>query len=290
LHCTKTGAGYLRRDLAFVKANVAVHNREGIEYSQRSMLVVKKYPNRRLYDTAESRYITLEDLASRIKAGSDVLVQDATSGADLTQATLTQIILESRGGARLLPVPLLLRLIRLGDEALAEFLGRYVSWALEMYLQAQHGARALMPMNPLANAPFAATNALARLVLGATKWGSQAAQGNAPSPAAQPQPFVPQPDTYGGPIPEPPPSEPMMPHMPTGEEVAAAIEAETAHVHGEVSDVADDVARLRREIEALKRSMATSTRETRGPRDGAKAGRAPRATRKVAPKVAPKKR
>ena len=244
------------------------------------MLVVKKYPNRRLYDTAESRYITLEDLAARVKAGSDVLVQDATTGADLTQATLTQIILESRGGARLLPVPLLLRLIRLGDEALAEFFGRYVSWALEMYLQAQHGARALMPLNPLANAPFAATNALARLVLGATKWGNSPSA-PMPTPAGVPG---------GGPTPEPPPSEPgEPPHMPTGAEVAAAIEAETAQVHGEVSDVADDVARLRREIEALKRSMATSGRETRGPRDGAKTARAPRAARS-ARKVVAKKR
>ena len=148
------------------------------------MLVVKKYPNRRLYDTAESKYITLEDLAARIKGGADVLVQDATNGADLTQVTLTQIILESRGGARLLPVPLLLRLIRLGDEALAEFMGRYISWALEMYLQAQQGARALMPLNPLVNAPFAATNALARLVLGATKWGGGAGSAAAPPPAA----------------------------------------------------------------------------------------------------------
>jgi polyhydroxyalkanoate synthesis repressor PhaR len=257
------------------------------------MLVVKKYPNRRLYDTVESKYITLEDLAARIKAGSDVLVQDATSGADLTQATLTQIILESRGGARLLPVPLLLRLIRLGDEALAEFLGRYVSWALEMYLQAQHGARALMPLNPLANAPFAATNALARLVLGATRWG------NAPSAAAPPSPVaassaVPPFDglaDFGAEVPFDPtqPQAQHMPHMPTGEEVAAAIEAETAHVHGEVSDVADDVARLRREIEALKRSMVSSGRESRGPRDGAKAARAPR-TARSARKVAPKKR
>ena len=63
------------------------------------MLVVKKYPNRRLYDTAESRYITLEDLAERIKAGSDVLVQDATTRADLTQATLTQIILAFKPAA-----------------------------------------------------------------------------------------------------------------------------------------------------------------------------------------------
>ena len=246
------------------------------------MLVVKKYPNRRLYDTAESRYITLEDLAERIKKGSDVLVQDATTGADLTQATLTQIILESRGGAKLLPVPLLLRLIRLGDEALAEFFGRYVSWALEMYLQAQHGARALMPINPLANAPFAATNALARLVLGAAnKWGSPAS-GAAPSPMPPVSPSA-QPDTYGGPIPEPPPSEPqpfVAPHMPTGAEVAAAIEAETAQVHGEVSGVVDDVARLRLEIEALKRSMASATRDSRA----AKPARAARAPRKNAPK------
>ena len=239
------------------------------------MLVVKKYPNRRLYDTAESRYITLEDLANLIKAGSDVLVQDATTGADLTQVTLTQIILESRGGARLLPVPLLLRLIRLGDEALAEFLGRYVSWALEMYVQARQGARALMPLNPLVSAPFAATDALARLVLGATQWGSS-------QPAAAPVMASPVP------VPEAPPSEAGHvvhgPHMPTGAEVAAAIEAETAHVHGEVSGVADDVARLRREIEALKRSVATSARESRARADGAKtASRAP-ARKKTAKK------
>jgi hypothetical protein len=89
------------------------------------------------------------------------------------------------------------------------------------------------------------------------------------------------------PVPEAPPSETF--HMPTGEEVAAAIEAETAHVHGEVSDVADDVARLRREIEALKRSMANGGRDNRAPRDGAKTARAPR-TARSARKVAPKKR
>ena len=223
------------------------------------MLVVKKYPNRRLYDTAESRYITLEDLAERIKAGSDVLVQDATTGIDLTQSTLTQIILESRGGAKLLPVPLLLRLIRLGDEALAEFFGRYVSWALELYVQARQGARALMPMNPLMQAPFAATDALARLVLGASQWVNPLAPPAAPpaAPQASPPPFP----TPNG-LPEPPPSEPLTaaPHMPTGAEVAAAIEAETAQVQGQVVDVADDVARLRLEIEALKRSMTPSPR------------------------------
>jgi len=231
------------------------------------MLVVKKYPNRRLYDTSESRYITLEDLADRIKAGADVLVQDVQSGADLTQATLTQIILESRGGARLLPVPLLVRLIRLGDEALAEFFGRYVSWALELYMQARQGARTLMPLNPLATAPFAATDALARLVLGATQqWASPpgVAPPGAGVPPAQTVPMPPMP------MPETPPSVPPPPYAAGGAEVAADVDTGSVPPPGaswaagsgapagaaaSAADVASDVARLRREIEALKRSM-----------------------------------
>jgi polyhydroxyalkanoate synthesis repressor PhaR len=134
-----------------------------------AIVLVKKYSNRRLYDTNDSRYITLEELAEKIRAGADARVVDAKSGEDLTQATLAQIIIESRGGARLLPVPLLVQLIRLGDLALAEFLGRYLSWALELYLQMKQGAQA-MPLQPLASLPFTATNALARLLGGAAGW------------------------------------------------------------------------------------------------------------------------
>src|SRR5262245_46762004 len=65
-------------------------------------MLVKKYTNRRLYDTEESRYITLEELAEKIRAGDDASVIDARTGEDLTQATLTQIIMESRGAARIL--------------------------------------------------------------------------------------------------------------------------------------------------------------------------------------------
>jgi polyhydroxyalkanoate synthesis repressor PhaR len=100
-------------------------------------VLVKKYSNRRLYDTTESRYITLEELAERVRAGADPRVVDAKTSEDLTQSTLTQVILESRGGAKLLPVPFLTQLIRLGDSALAEFLGRYLSWALDVYLSAK---------------------------------------------------------------------------------------------------------------------------------------------------------
>lgn len=109
---------------------------------------MKKYGNRRLYDTARSRYITLEDLAEIIRGGEDVRVVDAKNGDELTAATLAQIIIEGRGAGRLLPVPLLVQLIRMGDDALAEFLGQYVSWALELYLQARQGVSAISPFNP----------------------------------------------------------------------------------------------------------------------------------------------
>jgi polyhydroxyalkanoate synthesis repressor PhaR len=102
-------------------------------------MIVKKYGNRRLYDTESSRYVRLDEIAERIRAGADVRVVDATSGADLTAPTLAQMIFENERTARLLPVPLLLQLIRMGEEPLADFLGRYVSWALEIYMQARSG-------------------------------------------------------------------------------------------------------------------------------------------------------
>ena len=155
-------------------------------------MLVKKYTNRRLYDTEESRYITLEELAEKIRKGDDAQVVDARTGEDLTQPTLTQIIMESRGAARILPVPLLLQLIRLGDEALAEFLGLYLSQALDSYLALKRGAQAIAPFNPLANLPFAATNALARLLMGGLGDGSMA-PGAYPPPAYMPAQAAPPP-------------------------------------------------------------------------------------------------
>lgn len=111
-------------------------------------MLVKKYGNRRLYDTDKSKYVRLDEIAERIRDGVDVRVVDAKSGADLTAPTLAQIIFEDRNAARLLPVPLLLQLIRMGDEPLADFLGQYVSWALEIYMQTRSGIASLY--NPFA--------------------------------------------------------------------------------------------------------------------------------------------
>lgn len=146
------------------------------------MLVVKKYGNRRLYDTDQSRYITLEELTERIRSGIEVKVVDAKTNADLTQATLTQVIIEGRGVGAFLPVPLLHQLIRLGDDSLAEFFNRYVQLALEMYLQMKAGVSSLSPFNP-----FAAMNPFASAMLRPFQSG-----GGAPSPA--PAPAAPQTD------------------------------------------------------------------------------------------------
>lgn len=141
-------------------------------------MLVKKYGNRRLYDTDASRYITLEELADAIRRGAEPRVVDAKTQEDLTQSTLAQIIVEGRGAARLLPVPLLLQLVRLGDDALAEFFGRYMTFALEMYLQAKQGAAALGALNPflggLGGGLSNGLGALGRLVPPVGLFGGQA--------------------------------------------------------------------------------------------------------------------
>jgi polyhydroxyalkanoate synthesis repressor PhaR len=156
-------------------------------------MIVKKYSNRRLYDTEESRYITLEELTDKVRRGTDVEIIDAKSGEDLTQQTLTQIILETKA-ARLLPTPLLARLIRMQDDALGEFFGKYVSAALELYLSAKQGAQAVSPYFPFATVPFSAGNAFARLLNGIPSW-SDALGGSpdkAPPGAAAPPPPAPR--------------------------------------------------------------------------------------------------
>ena len=102
------------------------------------MRTIKKYSNRRLYDTEVSGYITLDELAQTIRSGVDVEVVDAKSGDDLTQATLAQIVMET-GAARLLPSPLLTQMIRMGDDALAEFMQLYVAWAFQVYSETKKG-------------------------------------------------------------------------------------------------------------------------------------------------------
>jgi polyhydroxyalkanoate synthesis repressor PhaR len=100
--------------------------------------VIKKYENRRLYDTGASRYINLDDVARMVREGVDVQVVDARSGEDLTRVVLTQIIMEdAKGRESGPPLDLLRQLIVASDRATHDFLAWYLSTVTEMYQKAQ---------------------------------------------------------------------------------------------------------------------------------------------------------
>jgi polyhydroxyalkanoate synthesis repressor PhaR len=209
-------------------------------------VLIKKYGNRRLYDTGDSRYITLEELALRIRSGTDVRVVDAQTGEDLTQATLVQLVLETGTAGKFMPVQLLTQMIRLSDDTLAEFFSRYVTSALDLYLQAKRGVQSVAAYNPLAQLPMAAGDALARMWMGSPFGG-----GGYP----QQQAYAPPP--YGGyapPSPYPPGS---VAPPENGENEAPPQRASDPHVEAAASK-SDDVAAMRRELEELKQAVRES--------------------------------
>ncbi len=93
--------------------------------------VIKRYSNRKLYDTQESRYVTLEEIEEKIRAGREISVVDAASGEDLTSVTLAQIILENERNRRAaLPSAFLHQLIKYG-EAWQDFVQKSMKSSLE---------------------------------------------------------------------------------------------------------------------------------------------------------------
>jgi polyhydroxyalkanoate synthesis repressor PhaR len=99
--------------------------------------VIKRYSNRKLYDTQESRYVTLDEIEEMIRAGREISVVDATSGDDLTSVTLTQIILENERNHRAnLPSAFLHQLIKHG-EAWQDFVHRTMRSSLEGFVSSQ---------------------------------------------------------------------------------------------------------------------------------------------------------
>ncbi len=218
-----------------------------MRFTRQPPRLIKKYPNRRLYDTTDSAYITLDELVSRVKGGADVRIVDATTNEDLTQQTLAQMLFDGRGAARFLSVPLLTQLVRLGDDALSDFLGRYLSTALELYIQSRRGAQALAPFNPLATLPFAATDALARLLNGALPWPG-GAQAYAPPPAPV-YPSVAQPA--------------VVPAMPLDEPAMAILDAQAAQ--DSALEAHRDIEALRAELAALRQRVQTQEDQRQEP-------------------------
>lgn len=104
----------------------------------RDRIVIKKYANRRLYDTSNSRYINLEDIAALVRNGKDVQVLDASTGEDITRVTLTQIIVEdAKDQPSGLPLELLRQLIQASDRVGQEFIMWYLKSAFDAYSKVQ---------------------------------------------------------------------------------------------------------------------------------------------------------
>lgn len=98
-------------------------------------ILIKKYPNRRLYDTQASSYITIHDVAELIKEGHRVEVREVTSDEDVTALVLTQIIMnKAKDNQELLPVSLLHLVIQFGENELHEFFDKYLEKTMENYL------------------------------------------------------------------------------------------------------------------------------------------------------------
>jgi polyhydroxyalkanoate synthesis repressor PhaR len=108
------------------------------EDSRAKILEIKKYPNRRYYDATHSRHLTLEEIRSLIQQGYDIRVIDAKTSADITAQVLTQIILElDTPKLDSLPVPLLVRLIRMNDQLVKDFIDKYFNQALKSFFDYQ---------------------------------------------------------------------------------------------------------------------------------------------------------
>ena len=101
-------------------------------------LEIKKYPNRRYYDATHSKHLTLDEIRGLIQQGYDIRVVDAKTSSDITAQVLTQIILElDTPKLDSLPVPLLLRIIRMNDQLVKDFIEKYFNQALKSFLDYQ---------------------------------------------------------------------------------------------------------------------------------------------------------
>ena len=108
-----------------------------------SPTTIKKYANRRLYNTASSAYVTLADLAKMVKNGEDFVVYDAKTNEDITRSVLTQIIFEQEGieGQSLLPTTFLRQLIRFYGDSMQALLPSYLQFSIDRFNGERHAMR-----------------------------------------------------------------------------------------------------------------------------------------------------
>ena len=162
-------------------------------------ITIKKYANRRLYNTASSAYVTLADLAAMVKAGEDFVVYDAKSGEDITRSVLTQIIFEQEGkeGQSLLPATFLRQVIRFYGDSVQALLPRYLEFSIDRFTNEQQKFRDEMRRTfgatPFGNSSFEALEEMTRKNLAAfsqalTMFTPLPFVGAPPAPQANPAP------------------------------------------------------------------------------------------------------
>jgi len=107
-----------------------------------SQVVIKKYANRRLYNTATSSYVTLDDLSGMVRDDVEFVVFDAKTGEDITRSVLTQIIVEEEAkGQNLLPIGFLRQLIGMYGDSLQELVPKYLEHSMESFIDNQEQMR-----------------------------------------------------------------------------------------------------------------------------------------------------
>ena len=123
--------------------------------------VIKKYPNRRLYDTAISSYITLEDVRQLVMDEEEFEVRDAKTGIDLTRSVLLQIISENEGqGQPMFTTKLLSQMIRFYGDSMQGFMGNYLERSLQIFMDQQQQFRDQLG-NLMGRTPWSMLNDLA---------------------------------------------------------------------------------------------------------------------------------
>jgi polyhydroxyalkanoate synthesis repressor PhaR len=132
--------------------------------SEKQPITIKKYANRRLYNTGTSAYVTLEDLADMVKKGEDFVVFDAKSGEEITRSVLTQIIFEQegKGGQSLLPITFLRQLIRFYGDSIQMLVPSYLEFTIDRLTSDQekfrdqfaHGLNGGLGTSPLGTSPL----------------------------------------------------------------------------------------------------------------------------------------
>ncbi len=148
------------------------------EKTEKKAILIKKYQNRRLYNTEESRHMTLEEIAKLIREGHDIRVVDSQNNQDITKQILAQIILEEEKNQKdLLPVSLLYQIIRANEDLTRDFFENYLHSMFDSYIAHRKLVeKRLTEMRDLSKLPFELSDLFIR------SFGVAGQGGNKPKP------------------------------------------------------------------------------------------------------------